>query len=422
MLTYAIDFGTSNTLLGAADHTGPLGYAPLDPHSTDPNIIRSLIYFPNASRVYYGSQAIQEFIAHDHVGRLMRSIKRQLPVRSFIGTYVDQRPFNLENLIGIFLGEIRKRANLHFNQDVTRVVLGRPALFASDPADDRFAEERLLQAARLAGFKEISFFPEPVAAALGYEGQPSPEEHLIFAADYGGGTSDFTVYKMSQKSFKTTDVLAMGGISRAGDSLDAAIMRKRLSLHFGTGVQYQVPFGSNILSMPIHLMERICHPAEIALLRKQDTLEFFKNVQNWSVGPEDRTKLDRLFILLEDQLGFPFFEKIEQTKRQLSSQDAALFSFDYPGVEISESISRQEFESYAVKDLSAIVEAMDETLKRAQVQPHQIHRVLCTGGTAKVPWIRQSLVKRFGADKLYDLDPFRGVAHGLMQRAHELSA
>jgi hypothetical chaperone protein len=305
MLVYGIDFGTSNTLLGAADQNGIKGFAPLDPGATDPAVLRSLLYFPNPKEVFYGSQAIQEFSARDMHGRFIRSIKKQLPSRSFIGTYVDNRAFNLEDLIGVFLGEIRRRANTFFSADVTHTVLGRPARFSPDDADDRFAEGRLERAARMAGFKTIEFLPEPVAAAFGYgqdkvenSGSNSKKTSLVLAADYGGGTSDFTVYRLGKNSFQTTDVIAMGGISVAGDALDASLMRHRISSHFGTGLKYKVPFGSNTLTMPVSLMERICHPAEISLLRNQDTLEFFRNVRQWALNDADKAKVDRLYSFM----------------------------------------------------------------------------------------------------------------------------
>lgn len=424
MLVYAIDYGTSNSLLGAADAHGSRGFAPLDPSAADPAVLRSLLYFPSASQVFYGAEAIRELSARDHVGRFMRSIKRQLPSRSFIGTFVDNRPFNLEDLIGTFLGEMRRRANAHFGEDVTRVVLGRPARFAQADEDDRYAEGRLERAARIAGFKEIEFFPEPVAAAFGYAGD-APQgqtESLVLAADYGGGTSDFTVYRLGARSFVPSDVIGMGGVSVAGDAFDASLMRHRVSRHFGTGVRYKVPFGSNILTMPVHLMERICHPAEISLLRRQDTREFFNLVKQWSLEDDDRDKMDRLFTLLDDNLGFPLFERIEATKRALSSELETRFTFSYPTIELSETITRKQFDQYSAPALETITGSLDETLKAAQVTPDQIDRVLCTGGTAKVRAVRQALVDRFGEAKLFDLDPFRGVAHGLLQRAREIAA
>ena len=167
---YAIDFGTTNSLLAAARDGKSLGFAPLDPAAANPSVLRSLLYFPNAKSVFYGSDAVREFSARDQVGRLIRSIKRQLPRRSFVGTFVDDRPFNLEDLIAVFLAEMKRRADVHFVADVRSVVLGRPARFSNDDADDRFAQDRLERAARLAGFKEIEFFAEPIAAAHGYAG------------------------------------------------------------------------------------------------------------------------------------------------------------------------------------------------------------------------------------------------------------
>lgn len=424
-MIYAIDYGTSNSLLGAADSSGARGFAPLDPSSGDPTVLRSLLYFPNRDEVFFGKSAIQELSTRDYVGRFIRSIKRQLPKRSFIGTFIDNRPFNLEDLIGVFLGEMRRRANAHFGEDVTSVVLGRPARFALDDADDRFAEGRLERAARIAGFKTIEFLHEPVAAAIGYKETPNPgggaRESLVLAADYGGGTSDFTVYRLGAEGFRPEDVIAMGGVSVAGDALDSALMRERISPWFGTGVHYRVPFGSNVLEMPRLLMERICHPAEISLLRKQDTMEFFRNVQQWALGEGDRAKMDRLFTLLNDQLGFPLFEQVEATKRGLSEATSAPFEFHYPDIDIVEQVTRKEFEAYAAGALEAIHQSLDETLSQGGVQAQAIDRVLCTGGTAKVPAVRRALEQRFGATKLFDLDPFRGVARGLMERAAELA-
>lgn len=423
MLVYAIDFGTSNSLLCAADESGFRGFAPLDPDAADPSILRSLLYFPSASQVFLGQKAIEEFIARDHTGRFIRSIKKQLPSRNFVGTFVDNRPFNLEDLIGLFLGKVRERANAHFGEDVTRVVLGRPARFAPDEADDRFAEGRLERAARIAGFKEIEFFAEPIAAAFGYshDDGKSKHEETVFAADFGGGTSDFTLYKLGSKGFSSSDVVSMGGVSVAGDALDSALMRHRVSPYFGTGVQYKVPFGSNTLTMPPSLMERICHPGEISLLRKQDTMEFFRNVRQWSLGGDDRAKMDRLFTLLEDQLGFPLFESVEATKKALSASTVAALEFTYPGIELHEKVKRTDFETYAERALTSILASMDETMKAGGIDPQRVDRVLCTGGTARVPAIRQALASRFGAEKLHDLDPFRGVARGLGSRAEELA-
>ncbi len=417
-MIYAIDFGTTNSLLGAVD--GATLYPPiaLDPDARDPSILRSLLYFPNRTKCYYGSQAISEFAKHDMEGRLIRSIKKFLPVRSFIGTFVEERPMNLEDIIGYFLGEMRRRANSHFNQEVDTVLLGRPARFSQDDSDDQFAQYRLERAAKVAGFKNIQFCPEPVAAAYEFK-KNIKNEKVVLVADFGGGTSDFTVIKISDEKYRPSDVLSIGGISIAGDSLDGAIMRRRISTHFGADVKYQVPFGSNVLTMPVHLMEKICTPAEISLLRKRDTMEFFRNVRSWSLGDRDRAKMDHLFCLIDEQIGFQVFEEIERTKRALSEKAAEHFSFHQSGVDIEEKITCEEFDHYTEEMVDKIFTVMDQTVKSAGLKYADIDIVCSTGGTAKVASIRKGLEGRLGQTKVREHNHFHSIVYGLTWIAKE---
>lgn len=420
MLVYAIDFGTTNSLLSAADENTTYPPIPLDTHSSDPTILRSVLFFPSMKQCFYGAQAIKEFIHHDMHGRLIRSVKKFLPVRSFIGTWIENRPMNLEDLIGLFLKEMRQRANEHFGQDVDSVVLGRPAKFSADPTEDQFAQYRLERAAKIAGFKTIEFCPEPVAAAREFRSQVK-EPNTVLIADFGGGTSDYTILRMSKDPYKDTDVLAIGGVAVAGDALDGSVMRERISPYFGSKVRYQVPFGNNILQMPIHLSERICSPAEISVLRERETLEFFQNVRKWSLQGEDKKRMDNLFMLIHEQLGFHVFEEIERTKRALSLQTSEMFHFEYPGIDIHESISREEFDYYISEKAVQILDSLDETIRLAQIDCKDIDLVCCTGGTAKVPLIQEGLFKRFGKEKILQHNHFHSIVQGLSERAREVA-
>lgn len=418
-MIYAIDFGTSNSLLSAASRQEVFDPIPLDPDALDPTILRSILYFPSMKECFYGVKAIREFTQNDLHGRLLRSVKKFLPMRSFIGTWIENRPMNLEDLIGIFLKELRTRANAHFNQDVDSVVLGRPARFSPDPDEDRFAQYRLEKAAKIAGFKHVEFCPEPIAAAREFRSQIT-EPKTVLIADFGGGTSDYTILKMSSEPYRDSDVLAIGGVAIAGDALDGAVMRERISPHFGSKVQYQVPFGKNVLTMPIQLSDRICSPADISVLRERDTLEFFNNVKNWALNPEDRKRMDQLFTLIHDQLGFSVFEEIERVKRALSSQSSERFFFDYPDLRIEEDVKRADFDQYVEGKVERILDSLDETVKQAQVEYSDIDIICCTGGTAKVPTIREGLKKRFGEEKLRQHNHFHSIVRGLGERAREI--
>ncbi len=417
-MTYAIDFGTSNSLLGAVVHGAAQPPAPLDPSAKDSSILRSVLFFPDREQCFFGAAAVQEFVRHDMEGRFFRSVKKFLPMRSFGATIVGGRSMTIEEIIGTFLREMKRRADAHFGVDEKKVLLGRPAKYSADPDEDALAEARMEAAARLAGFRVIGFCPEPVAAAHGFA-KDLREEKIMLVADFGGGTSDFTVARISAGTFDGDDVLAIGGASVAGDALDGSVMRRRLSRHFGGEVQYQAPFGSNVLTMPVHLREKICSPADISLLRERDTLEFFRNVRSWSLGEEDRKSMDQLFALIHEQFGFELFEEIERVKRGLSRTESELFTFRYPEIDIREKISRPEFVSYTADAVDRIFSSLDDTMRQAGIKSGQIDLVCSTGGTAKVPAIQRGLEQRFGVEKVQQQNHFHSIVEGLTRIALE---
>lgn len=417
---YALDFGTSNSLLAAANEERTFAPAPIDPRAADPTILRSLLYFPNAQRCYCGEEALRRYAENGLEGRLLRSIKKHLPSRSFLGTYIDERPMLVEDLVAAILREMRVRANTYYATEVDRVVLGRPARFCDDPGDDRFAQRRLEEAARRAGFAEVCFLPEPVAAAREF-GVGVGEERVVLVADFGGGTSDFTVMCVGPRRFEPSDVLAIGGVATAGDALDAGIMREHVARHFGAGVVYKVPFGSNVLTMPKPIVENLCSPANLSILRRPDVAEFLRNVRGWSVGPSDRRSLDQLAVLVDDALGFAIFEAIERAKQRLSAVSEAEVVFDYAPIDIRERLTRAEFEAAAGRATSAILRCLDDTLAAAGVEPGDVELVCCTGGTAKVPRIAAEMRRRFGDDRVRDYKSFTSVVEGLAVHARSLA-
>src|SRR5258708_5886813 len=332
---YAIDFGTSNSLLAAASRDATHPPIPLDERALDPSVFRSILFFSDESAWSFGSGALADYVAQGLRGRFIRSVKRFLPMQSFADTRIGTRKVTIEELVGLFLREMRKRANAYFERDVRRVILGRPARFSDDNQADALAEARLRRAAEFAGFEDVHFCPEPLAAAYDF-GTTKPGARTFLVADFGGGTSDFTVARLDPARRDELEVLAMGGVAQAGDAFDGSLMRHGIAEHFGSRVRYQVPFGSNWLEMPAPLMERLCSPADICLLARRDVLEFLRRVRSGSACEDDKRAVDQLTTLIEDGLGFQLFEAIELGKRGLSGADSATFRFEYPGIDIVE--------------------------------------------------------------------------------------
>jgi hypothetical chaperone protein len=412
----AIDFGTSNSIVGAVQDGRRIEALPLDSEAENPTLMRTLLYFANPDECYYGKSAIDKFIENEMEGRLFRSFKSHLPNSNYLGTMIDRRVLRLEDMIGIFLLELKKRSEKILGEKVDSVVLGRPARYSMDDVADGFALHRMQKAAEFAGFKQVRFVPEPLAAGLEFRRTLS-DKKTVLIGDFGGGTSDFTIMKMSPDSFQKEDVLGVDGCSLAGDALDSVFMSERLNRTFGAKSRYKLPMSENRLSMPTMLIERLNKPAFIVHLKDKETYNFLQEVKKCALTEKDKQTLERLFVLIDDQQAFPFFEEIEKTKRQLSVSNSALFDFQYPELETSESFFASEFSTWADGIRSEIMNSVDRCLAQAALNDEAIDIVFLTGGTAHVPFIRKEFESRFGAEKLQGGAFFHSVLSGLIEAA-----
>lgn len=419
---YAIDFGTSNSLLAAANADRVFDTVPLDASAPDPTVLRSILYFPAGKACYYGQEALAKYVENGLEGRFLRSIKRHLPSREFRGTIIHSQKVAIEDLVASILREMRARANAHFQTDVKAVVLGRPARFSTNDLDDDFAEQRLRVAAERAGFTDVSFLPEPVAAAreFGVELGAS-KERSVLVCDFGGGTSDFTIMRMGATTFRRDDVLGIGGVPLAGDALDAGIMRKHVSKNFGADVSYKVPMGNNVLRMPLSIVEQLCSPAHLSALRRPDVADFLRDVRNWSVGDEDAERLDALQTLVDDALGFQLFEAIESAKRRLSDESLTDVLFEYPTIRVKEPVSRDNFETCSSGAIETILQCLDSTVAASGIAPGDIDMVCSTGGTARVPKLASEIRARFANAEIRSFKGFHSVVLGLAQQARAIA-
>ena len=417
---YAIDFGTSNSLLAGAAPGATFDPIPLDPDAADPTLLRSALYFVSIDDGKFGVAALRALVENGFRGRLIRSIKRHLPSRSFQKTRIGYRNVTLEDLIGRFLAAMRERANAHFGADVRRVVMGRPARFSNDPDDDRLAETRLRTAAERAGFEDVSFCPAPVAAAYDFA-EDLAEPRVVLVADLGGGTSDFTLVRMSGAGFAPEDVLAVGGVAVAGDAIDGALVRGVAAKHFGAGALYKVPFGANELEVPKALIELLCSPADLTLLDRDKIAAQLAAIRSGLVDVADRPRLDRFVALVEDGLGFTLYDAVEGAKRRLSDEPTTDLACDEPSLAFSEPATRGDLEHVAAPPIAAILASLDRTLATAGIDPAEVEILCLTGGTSRMPAVVRALGERLPRAQTRRLQSFHSVVRGLARRAREVA-
>ncbi|HAZ13404.1 MAG: hypothetical protein A2X86_14730 [Bdellovibrionales bacterium GWA2_49_15] len=407
---HAIDFGTSNSLLAHVSAEKNIRILPLEPDGNP--MLRSLIYTPSRDHWYYGQEAVSQYREQGGEGRFFKSVKKFLPEPGYTGTVIHERKFKIEELVATILRVMRERANLQTGEEVTDVVLGRPALYSLDQELDRLAEERMRRAACLAGYRNVRFCPEPLAAGLDFKGE-NQGQRLVLVCDFGGGTSDFTLLRLHPGEYAPEDVLGLSGIFLAGDALDGLIMLESIAPHFGKNVSYRLPMSNNLITFPRGLLVKLCSPAHITHLKERDTWEFLKEIRTWSVTGQDKRRIDQLFSLVERQLGWPLFGEIERVKIALGSNDEVSFEFLAPEIEIKENLRRAEFFHQAAATVDRIMDTMMEVFRQSGTDPSQVDEICLTGGTAQSSLLRERFIQLFGEAKLKEHKVYQSVVAGL---------
>lgn len=422
-LVYGVDFGTTNSAI-AYTHNGTVEII------THGNAARktmpSVLFFPEESGspgrntgYFVGHDALDHYAEGFIDGRLMLSLKSTLPEKWLTGTRINRNWYDIEDLIALILANLKQKADAATGVDVKSVVMGRPAVFSTDSEKEVFAQERLWAAARKAGFEEIFFQIEPIAAALFYESSLTRAE-FVLVADLGGGTSDFTLMRLAPDKIhhrdRRADILGTAGVPVAGDKLDSAIMWRKLTPYFGANVKWRSWDNRHQwLDMPVHIMRAICDWRQIAFLKESRQRKRITDIRHLADDPET---VERLETLIDENLGFALFRAIEQAKADLSDTTDTQIDFHHALIHITETIGRAEFEQMIAEETGAIETCLDNFLADLHIRPEDIHSVFLTGGTAYVPCIRTLLNDKFGAHKIRQGDAFISVASGLALSSH----
>jgi hypothetical chaperone protein len=417
---FGLDFGTTNSAL-AVNEEGSVRIIDADPFNPNGKTLRSILFFDKTKCVYTGQEAIDHYINDDATGRLMQSIKTFLTSKTFDTTNINRKLYQLDDLISIILQTLKKRGENDLGREVSSVVLGRPIIFSENSEIDRLAEQRLKSAAIKAGFKDIFFQFEPVAAALAFESLlEQGEEKIVLVGDFGGGTSDFTVIRLRGKNLnvrdRKTDILSLGGVYIGGDTFDSQIMWHRMTHYFGINSRFR-DMRDQWLEVPQHVYNKLCKWHLIPQLRDSRQREFFRQIKARSDDPDAIARLDDLIY---QNYGFRLFQAIEKTKCELSTMPTSRVVFHESLTNINTDITKIEFEDMIGDGLVKINHCIEETIRNSGLTSDKIDTVFITGGSSHVPCIKKIFETEFGKEKIRTSDAFTSVVYGLGLTASNL--
>jgi hypothetical chaperone protein len=427
MLAVGLDFGTTNSALCAIGAGGGVVLARFDDAGASVDTFRSILFFNPEVRdernqivPFAGPRAIREYLEAAAEGRLVQSVKSFLADRSFHSTFIFDRDYRLEDLVGLILKPMREQADGALGALGDRAVVGRPVRFsaAQSERDEQLAEERLKVALRRAGFTDIVFEFEPVAAAW-HHGSRIDRDELVLIGDFGGGTSDFSLLRITPRIRGQTrhEILGSDGVAIAGDAFDREILRHLVVPELGRGSKYRSPYGQ-VLPMPTPIYFSFERWHQLSFMKTPAMMTKLRELRAAALEPQ---KLDALTHIVENDLGYMLFRAVERTKTELSSAAESAFVFRDGPIAIEKRATRDEFEHWIAPELKSLAECVDRLFERTSIAQSRVDRVFLTGGSSFVPAVRRIFEERFGAERIVTGDEFTSVARGLALRARDLA-
>lgn len=411
-LSLGLDFGTTNTvatMINAGGQVEALHFA----HGDDTfDAFRSVLCFSEADdaagrriKVDAGPWAIDQFVESGGDCRFIQSFKTFAASAHFTDTLIYNRRLKFEDLLANFLRQVRAHAGMDFPK---RVVIGRPVSFAGASPNEVLARERYEAALRTVGFEEVHHVYEPVAAAY-FFAQRLNTDATILVADFGGGTSDFSVVRFTVGpnglGYKP---LAHTGVGVAGDAFDFRIIDRVVARAFGKGSEF-MSWGK-ILPVPNSYFQKFSRWNELSIMRNSRDYRELQDLVRDSLDPD---RIRAFLAFLDADAGYAMYRAVSAAKMQLSHADEGDFSLHVAGVDIERTIRRADFEKWIAPELDEINACVDRALAQAGLTESQVDRVFLTGGSSFVPAVRAQFESRFGAPKIETGDQLVSIAYGL---------
>jgi hypothetical chaperone protein len=406
-----IDFGTSNSTIAIVTD----GQTRLVPVEGDHTTIPSAIFYPaDGATPIYGRGATLAYTGREP-GRLMRSLKSILGSDLIMEkTAVGGRYVSFEGILVGFLRHLKEKAERFAGHPIDAVVMGRPVHFVDDnPEVDAKAEAKLGDIAREAGFTMVSFQFEPIAAALSFEHTLESDE-LVFIADIGGGTADFSIVQVGPARRghvdRHGDILANDGIRVGGTNLDMRLSMAAVMPHLGS--RALTLKGRDLPRWPF---VDLATWHRIHTIATQSNMITLKQILNDCAEPE---RFSRFVDVITHQTGHLIASQVEQAKIDLSVHDHVSIDLQGAVANLAVPADTALFEDAIATELERLELVIGQTIDASGRRPTEITTVFLTGGTSAVPAVKAKLAHLLPNAAMIEGDLFNSVGFGLALEAN----
>ena len=407
-----LDFGTTNSVAAIADN-GQSELVEFAGAQATGAVFRSALCFWEDSSARgglareAGPWAIGEYLDDPQGCRFIQSFKTVAASPTFEHANIFEKRLKFEQLGTSFLERMVAHAGGRLDNRPARIVVGRPVEYAGARPDEALARERY--DAMFAEFgAEIHYVYEPLGAAFSYASRLT-DPATIMVADFGGGTSDFSIVRMGPPGEgRRCTPLGSAGIGIAGDRFDYRIVDHLVLPLLGKGGQYRS--FDKILEIPRSYFNEFADWSRLALMRNRKTMSALTQLQRNAVDPD---AIGKMIAVIEQELGYRLYDAVGQLKRRLSSEADAHFHFESDDLVIEADVTRAQFERWIAPDVAKIEATVDKALAKAGVGMDAIDRIFLTGGSSLIPAIRSIFERRFGSERIASGGELTSIAHGL---------
>ncbi|WP_371808470.1 Hsp70 family protein [Ruegeria sp. HKCCC1038] len=402
---FGIDFGTSNSAAGFLENGKPK-LVEMAPGQTTPP---TTFFFDFDTRETLIGEPANTALLNGAEGRFMRALKRVLGTslmhekRQILNesvTFVD--------IISRFLARIKERAEAQCGATIDQALSGRPVVFhaTADPREEQ-AEADLRACYLAAGFSQVDFMPEPVAAAIS-SGALGQTDQIGLIVDIGGGTSDFSLFRTHAAQ---VEILANHGVRIGGTDFDRAINVDLVMPLLGKGTKLRKVMGPGTSPTPAAIFNDLATWEKIPFLY---TPQNRRMVDEMARLAEEPKKLARLSTVLHDELGHDLAFAVERGKIAANTQSSdAEISLAQIERDLCVPVSMTRLAPSLNPFEHKLSEAARETLKQGGIATNKVDCIVYVGGSSLMSTVTASMKSVFPDAEHRFSEVFTAVADGL---------
>ena len=378
--------------------------------NTLPRIKSDLDLQAGDDTLFIGREAISEYVQFPEDGYFVKSPK------SFFGaTGLKQGQINFfEDIATAMILKIKQRAELSLGYTLSQTVIGRPVNFQAvgGQQSNQQAVGILTRAANRAGFKDVEFLYEPLAAGIDYESDLTQDQKVL-VIDIGGGTSDCSFVQMGpsfrNKQQRDADFLAHSGKRVGGNDLDIALSYHGLMPLLGLGSTFK-----SGLPLPNQAFWQACKINDVNLQSQFYSAQHYRELSAQLRDVSAPELYKRLIHLHQNKQGHQLVQQAEAAKIALTSANSFNCDLAFLDNSLSKDISVADLALAVDDSISQIVTLAKQAITDANTTPDVIY---LTGGSAQSPLIKAALSEHLGNIKMVNGDHFGSVTAGLTKWA-----